>query len=107
MSDVCSSDFVFFLSSRRRHTRCALVTGVQACALPISLNKGFQDALKYSQQFEKQAKDSFKSAEESARALISEQDRLRAQYVPLVAEQNKLRDSIAEINQAQDRKSVV
>src|SRR3546814_8928470 len=27
-------DFVF-LSSRRRHTRCALVTGVQTCALPI------------------------------------------------------------------------
>src|SRR3546814_9273822 len=28
---------VFFLfSSRRRHTRCALVTGVQTCALPIS-----------------------------------------------------------------------
>src|SRR3546814_12146574 len=27
--------FVFF-SSRRRHTRCALVTGVQTCALPIS-----------------------------------------------------------------------
>src|SRR3546814_1751162 len=26
--------FVFF-SSRRRHTRCALVTGVQTCALPI------------------------------------------------------------------------
>src|SRR3546814_2897994 len=26
---------VFFFSSRRRHTRCALVTGVQACALPI------------------------------------------------------------------------
>src|SRR3546814_7973508 len=30
----------FFFSSRRRHTRCALVTGVQTCALPIfdSLN---------------------------------------------------------------------
>src|SRR3546814_6242971 len=27
--------FLFF-SSRRRHTRCALVTGVQTCALPIS-----------------------------------------------------------------------
>src|SRR3546814_4296480 len=27
---------VFFFSSRRRHTRCALVTGVQTCALPIS-----------------------------------------------------------------------
>src|SRR3546814_6253619 len=27
---------MFFFSSRRRHTRCALVTGVQTCALPIS-----------------------------------------------------------------------
>src|SRR3546814_9703802 len=26
-----------FFSSRRRHTRCALVTGVQTCALPIFL----------------------------------------------------------------------
>src|SRR3546814_3935581 len=30
--DLCG----FFFSSRRRHTRCALVTGVQTCALPIS-----------------------------------------------------------------------
>src|SRR3546814_12760041 len=34
--------FVFvidcFFSSRRRHTSCALVTGVQTCALPIFLN---------------------------------------------------------------------
>src|SRR3546814_9956582 len=29
--------YVFFFSSRRRHTRCALVTGVQTCALPIYL----------------------------------------------------------------------
>src|SRR3546814_10342672 len=29
--------FCFFFSSRRRHTRCALVTGVQTCALPISI----------------------------------------------------------------------
>src|SRR3546814_11049265 len=29
-------DVFFFFSSRRRHTRCALVTGVQTCALPIS-----------------------------------------------------------------------
>src|SRR3546814_4635351 len=28
----------FFFSSRRRHTRCALVTGVQTCALPICLS---------------------------------------------------------------------
>src|SRR3546814_2956118 len=26
-------DYLFFFSSRRRHTRCALVTGVQTCAL--------------------------------------------------------------------------
>src|SRR3546814_8535863 len=30
----CTS-FDFFFSSIRRHTRCALVTGVQTCALPI------------------------------------------------------------------------
>src|SRR3546814_7856484 len=29
----------FFFSSRRRHTRCALVTGVQTCALPICLER--------------------------------------------------------------------
>src|SRR3546814_2638983 len=29
--------YCFFFSSRRRHTRCALVTGVQTCALPIWL----------------------------------------------------------------------
>src|SRR3546814_6743848 len=28
---------LFFFSSRRRHTRCALVTGVQTCALPLAL----------------------------------------------------------------------
>src|SRR3546814_981141 len=28
-----------FLSSRRRHTRCALVTGVQTCALPILIER--------------------------------------------------------------------
>src|SRR3546814_4529668 len=27
--------YLFLFSSRRRHTRCALVTGVQTCALPI------------------------------------------------------------------------
>src|SRR3546814_14410381 len=38
MCHVCSSCpflLFFFFSSRRRHTRCALVTGVQTCALPI------------------------------------------------------------------------
>src|SRR3546814_4815547 len=32
--------WIFFFSSRRRHTRCALGTGVQTCALPISMPGG-------------------------------------------------------------------
>src|SRR3546814_5007928 len=37
---VMSCVFVFFFfSSRRRHTRCALVTGVQTCALPIYIGE--------------------------------------------------------------------
>src|SRR3546814_1155575 len=32
--------YFLFFSSRRRHTRCALVTGVQTCALPISWRHG-------------------------------------------------------------------
>src|SRR3546814_2525513 len=36
MSFVCIL-VLFFFSSRIRHTRCALVTGVQTCALPISM----------------------------------------------------------------------
>src|SRR3546814_7191763 len=35
----------FFFSSRRRHTICALVTGVQTCALPI-LRAGLRDYLR-------------------------------------------------------------
>src|SRR3546814_2607715 len=43
--------YMFFFSSRRRHTRCALVTGVQTCALPIFLGLavvlgGFEAALR-------------------------------------------------------------
>src|SRR3546814_6888622 len=32
--------FSLFFSTRRRHTRCALVTGVQTCALPILSGRG-------------------------------------------------------------------
>src|SRR3546814_9900055 len=37
MSSYVVLGCVFFFSSRRRHTICALVTGVQTCALPILL----------------------------------------------------------------------
>src|SRR3546814_3400888 len=38
---------LFFFSSRRRHTRCALVTGVQTCALPISFLRNTTDQINY------------------------------------------------------------
>src|SRR3546814_10729888 len=43
----------FFFSSRRRHTRCALVTGVQTCALPIWVERGHQ----HEQQAQQRAGD--------------------------------------------------
>src|SRR3546814_1502000 len=36
-------DEILLFSSRRRQTRCALVTGVQTCALPISLRCQYCD----------------------------------------------------------------
>src|SRR3546814_10008812 len=39
---------MFVFSSRRRHTRCALVTGVQTCALPI-LDELFQELFCYAE----------------------------------------------------------
>src|SRR3546814_10946066 len=34
--------YTFVFSSKRRHTRCALVTGVQTCALPICCVRGIE-----------------------------------------------------------------
>src|SRR3546814_18946001 len=41
----------FFVSSRRRHTRCALVTGVQTCALPISRQVTADDFRRFTHVF--------------------------------------------------------
>src|SRR3546814_7038839 len=40
---LCHRISYFFFSSRGRHTSCALVTGVQTCALPISPMPGSRD----------------------------------------------------------------
>src|SRR3546814_1493460 len=40
---MCLCELVFYVSSRRRHTICALVTGVQTCALPISTHHSIED----------------------------------------------------------------
>src|SRR3546814_12421350 len=62
---------VLFFSSRRRHTRCALVTGVQTCALPISADSSaaneagckevayWYDPMKPDQHFDKPGKSPF------------------------------------------------
>src|SRR3546814_6802993 len=52
---VCLMDLFCFVlcfcfSSRRRHTRCALVTGVQTCALPISQGFSMSQKLTSSQR---------------------------------------------------------
>src|SRR3546814_3692272 len=60
--------YPFFLSSRRRHTSCALVTGVQTCALPILLNLAPNTARRI-------AEDG--SEEEVSLDLIAVGDRLR------------------------------
>src|SRR3546814_4588456 len=51
-------DYLFcFFSSRRRHTRCALVTGVQTCALPILFDgqAEVEHILPYSRTFDDSA----------------------------------------------------
>src|SRR3546814_2885117 len=49
-SEIYFNDVLFF-SSRRRHTSCALVTGVQTCALPISLSLTSSSILPQSSHF--------------------------------------------------------
>src|SRR3546814_8682467 len=49
-SHMCVCVFCFF-SSRRRHTSCALVTGVQTCALPIYAPK-WQFAIRADWEFQ-------------------------------------------------------
>src|SRR3546814_17897464 len=50
----------FFFSSRRRHTRCALVTGVQTCALPICPPfSGLYQFSNYDQDISNNSEDTF------------------------------------------------
>src|SRR3546814_489021 len=70
----------FFFSSRRRHTRCALVTGVQTCALPIFAqdaealrlvdSKGFRDSLQRERGSQKAFLDGWRILERQATAVL-------------------------------------
>src|SRR3546814_2269381 len=87
--------YVFFFSSRRRHTRCALVTGVQTCALPISDLIAYGDGLLVdpATQFRPEA-------QRERRARLREQitDAIEAQRSQVVDQRRR---------QTKDRKSVV
>src|SRR3546814_4301510 len=50
----------FFFSSRRRHTRCALVTGVQTCALPISQDAAQESLVRLARYRDKEPPDSWR-----------------------------------------------
>src|SRR3546814_4664698 len=52
----------FFFSSRRRHTRCALVTGVQTCALPIYVMDSVNDAMRHATLLPQSAKGTIRLA---------------------------------------------
>src|SRR3546814_7114156 len=62
----CVLFFLFFMSSRRRHTRCALVTGVQTCALPICFaGLDLSTAFSISRAFEYELKGSLVRARDT------------------------------------------
>src|SRR3546814_3650251 len=70
---MCVICVFFFFSSRRRHTRCALVTGVQTCALPISWETNTPPELKGPYKYnEKQG---------AVRILLDGQQRLTTLYM--------------------------
>src|SRR3546814_2124471 len=57
----------FFFSSRRRHTRCALVTGVQTCALPISARQAAREQEEKRRQEQIDLSERKRVAEQQAR----------------------------------------
>src|SRR3546814_9876760 len=74
---------IFFCSSRRRHTRCALVTGVQTWALPISLesdggarNQRLGDAISALTQEAERMEHALASGNVAADGLISRAEAL-------------------------------
>src|SRR3546814_8154749 len=64
---------LFFFSIRRRHTRCALVTGVQTCALPIYPGSLAGSISRYTQQTQRNA--------ERLASIAEQQEALRERLV--------------------------
>src|SRR3546814_7338881 len=70
---------MFFFSSRRRHTRCALVTGVQTCALPICPGGAIDAVLERHPEIVTTVDENVRQANPAERAALAE---LRAGSVP-------------------------
>src|SRR3546814_20536105 len=77
----------FFFSSRRRHTSCALVTGVQTCALPISglLAIGFRLALRPRERHARRDGDAVHEEGRVLREGLRRRDGLSIAVVPRLA----------------------
>src|SRR3546814_14591889 len=74
--------FLLFFASRRRHTRCALVTGVQTCALPISARaQPFGGGARFGRVIERDKGDrrAFLPCRDDAAAGADDQPRLRSE----------------------------
>src|SRR3546814_9427178 len=97
---------MFFFSSRRLHTRCALVTGVQTCALPILNSTYFSD-----QFVESRAADQIAVAVEIAAMQVGQGIRRSMDAIHAAgahpAEQPRHRFQGISWPQDKDRKSVV
>src|SRR3546814_6912277 len=70
--DLVSVLMNVFISSRRRHTRCALVTGFQTCALPIlsflpCQHKAFIGSLLFNVRLTEQGQGGFVPGDQSGR----------------------------------------
>src|SRR3546814_2241469 len=79
---------LFFFSSRRRHTRCALVTGVQTCALPIYRLPEKRYALPLSR-----GQQRMKTIERAARALCKfdgHAENIRFEGAPMRSEERRV-----------------
>src|SRR3546814_2854030 len=77
--------YCFFFSSRRRHTRCALVTGVQTCALPICSGEDGDAAAKDEDEDEKAASADEQDGDEPT-FVVDTQTPVVAAGEPLVVE---------------------
>src|SRR3546814_7774689 len=85
MSSICC---IFFFSRRKRHTRCALVTGVRTCALPIyAVSKRSVVSMEFADEYTRLRYEESLSAREAAEESGATPERLADidAFAPLVS----------------------